>query len=65
MLSGAEVAVNTATFKNDPAKIASKDDVITYLIHLGYLGYNEDSETAFIPNAVSYTHLTLPTTPYV
>ena len=50
MLSGAEVAVNTATFKNDPAKIASKDDVITYLIHLGYLGYNEDSETAFIPN---------------
>ena len=33
-----------------PAKIASKDDVITYLIHLGYLGYNEDSETAFIPN---------------
>ena len=50
VLSGAEVAVNTATFKNDPAKIASKDDVITYLIHLGYLGYNEDSETAFIPN---------------
>lgn len=24
--------------------------MITYLIHLGYLGYNEDSETAFIPN---------------
>ena len=23
---------------------------ITYLIHLGYLGYNEDSETKFIPN---------------
>ena len=23
---------------------------ITYLIHLGYLGYNEDSETTFIPN---------------
>ena len=40
----------TFTFKNDPAKIQNRDDVITYLIHLGYLGYNEDSESAFVPN---------------
>lgn len=50
MLLGSEVEVNTATFKNDPAKIMNRDDVITYLIHLGYLGYNEDRETAFVPN---------------
>ncbi len=50
MLSGAEVEVNTATFKNDPAKIQNRDDVITYLIHLGYLGYNEANDTAFVPN---------------
>ena len=50
MLSGSEVKVDTATFKNDPAKIQNCDDVITYLIHLGYLGYNEDSESAFVPN---------------
>lgn len=50
MLSGQNVKVNTLTFKNDPADIQSKDDVITYLIHLGYLGYNEKDETAFIPN---------------
>lgn len=50
MLSGQNVKVNTLTFKNDPANIQSKDDVITYLIHLGYLGYNEKDETAFIPN---------------
>lgn len=50
MLSGQNVKVNTSTFKNDPANIQSKDDVITYLIHLGYLGYNEKDETAFIPN---------------
>ena len=24
--------------------------MLTYLIHLGYLGYNEDNETAFVPN---------------
>ena len=50
MLSGLEVEVNTATFKNDPAKIQNIDDVITYLIHLGYLGYNDKSSTAFVPN---------------
>lgn len=38
MFSGAEVEVNTASFKNDPAKIHNRDDIITYLIHLGYLG---------------------------
>ena len=37
MLSGAEV-------------IKSKDDVLTYMIHLGYLGYNENRKTAFVPN---------------
>lgn len=50
MLSGSEVKVDTATFKNDSAKIQNRDDVLTYLIHLGYLGYNEDSESAFVPN---------------
>lgn len=50
MLSGLEVEVNTGTFKNDPANIQNKDDVLTYLIHLGYLGYNEATGSAFIPN---------------
>lgn len=50
MLSGLEVEVNTGTFKNDPANIQNKDDVLTYLIHLGYLGYNEAIGSAFIPN---------------
>lgn len=50
MLSGTEVKVNTAAFKNDPAQIRSRDEVLTYLIHLGYLGYNQDFQTAFVPN---------------
>ncbi len=24
--------------------------MLTYMIHLGYLGYNETSKTAFVPN---------------
>ena len=50
MLSGANVKVDTATFKNDTVNIHSKDDVLTYMIHLGYLGYDQYTKTAFIPN---------------
>ncbi len=50
MISGGEVPVNPKTFKNDTISISSKDNVLTYLIHLGYLGYNSDNGTAFIPN---------------
>ena len=50
MLSGAAVRVDTATFKNDTVNIQSKDDVLTYMIHLGYLGYDQTEKTAFVPN---------------
>ena len=50
MLSGTELKVNTAFFKNDPANIKSCDEVLTYLIHLGYLGYDSEAKEVFIPN---------------
>ncbi len=50
MLSGSEVKVDVRTFKNDTVSFESKDDVMTYLIHLGYLAYNKNKKTAFIPN---------------
>ncbi len=59
MLSGNEVPVNTSTFKNDTVNIQSKDDVLTYMIHLGYLGYNQNSKTAFVPNEEIRQELTV------
>lgn len=50
MLGGASVPVNTRSFHNDMVTFTCKDDVLTLLIHLGYLGYNQVSQTAFIPN---------------
>ncbi|MBQ2320575.1 MAG: AAA family ATPase, partial [Lachnospiraceae bacterium] len=50
MMAGGKVRVNTNTFKNDFSTIASKDDALTALIHLGYLGYDVDRKKAFIPN---------------
>lgn len=59
ILSGASIKVNTAAFKNDTVNIQSKDDVLTYLIHLGYLGYNQNRRTAFVPNEEIRQELTM------
>ena len=59
MLSGDEVKVNTATFKNDTVNIQSRDGVLMYMIHLGYLGYDQNRRTAFIPNEEIRQELTL------
>ena len=50
MLSGASVDVDVASFQNDISNIVNKDDVLTYLIHMGYLAYSADSKMAFVPN---------------
>ncbi len=50
MLSGSSVRVNTKSFQNDVVSFSNKDDVLTYLIHLGYLAYDQNRKTAFVPN---------------
>ena len=50
MLSDGKVYVNTETFQNDLFTVSSKDEALTALIHLGYLGYDREDESAFIPN---------------
>lgn len=50
MLAGDNVYVDVTSFQNDTVNFADKDDVLTYLIHLGYLAYNQKSKTAFVPN---------------
>lgn len=50
MLAGGKVRVNTNLFQNDFSTVASKDDALTALIHLGYLGYDSDRKRAYIPN---------------
>ena len=50
MVSGSTVEVDTGTFQNDTVSFSSRDDVITDLIHLGYLAYDQRKQCAFIPN---------------
>ena len=50
MIAGGRVHVDTTGFENDPAIIKTKDDVLTILIHLGYLAYDQGQEECYIPN---------------
>ena len=50
MLAGGMVMVETDAFQNDLSEIHSKDDALTALIHLGYLAYDADRKSAYIPN---------------
>lgn len=50
MLAGDAVVVIPYFFQNDMVSFRGKDDVLTLLIHLGYLGYNQKRNQAFVPN---------------
>lgn len=50
MLSGTPAKVKTMSFQNDMVTFRNKNDVLTALIHLGYLAYDQNEGTAFIPN---------------
>lgn len=50
LLGGIDVPVDTNGFSNDLITFHDQDDVLTLLIHLGYLAYDEKSEMVHIPN---------------
>jgi hypothetical protein len=50
MLAGGRSNVDTTGFQNDLSVVHSKDDVLTILIHLGYLSYDRNEGKCFIPN---------------
>lgn len=50
MLAGGRADVEVYSFQNDLSQIESKDEALTALIHLGYLGYDADNTEAYMPN---------------
>jgi hypothetical protein len=50
VLAGNRIKVRIRTFENDMVSFKRKDDVLTALIHLGYLAYDTETEEAYIPN---------------
>ena len=50
LIGGVETKVDTRGFANDLVTFRDRDDVLTLLIHLGYLTYDERTEKVHIPN---------------
>lgn len=50
MLGNGRRSIDPTTFQNDMTTFQTKDDVLTLLVHLGYLTYDRKTSEVFIPN---------------
>lgn len=50
LIAGIDVKVSVTGFANDLTTFRGKDDVLTLMIHLGYLAYDSLNKTVRIPN---------------
>ena len=50
MLGGIQYRIRPEKFQNDMTTFGSKDDVLTLLVHLGYLSYDRKNSEVSIPN---------------
>ena len=50
LIAGNRHKVDTSSFQNDMYTFHSANDILTLLIHLGYLAYDFETQEVFIPN---------------
>ena len=50
LMDGGRLKIDTSTYQNDMTTFHGRDDVLSLLIHLGYLGYDDETGEVFIPN---------------
>lgn len=50
MLGNGHCVIDPSTFQNDMTVFRTRDDVLTLLVHLGYLTYDRETGEMFIPN---------------
>ena len=50
LMDGGRVQIDTSTYQNDMTTFHGRDDILSLLIHLGYLGYDDTTREVFIPN---------------
>ena len=50
LMDGGRLPIDTSTYQNDMTTFSGRDDVLSLLIHLGYLGYDDERGEVFIPN---------------
>ncbi|MCL1949377.1 MAG: AAA family ATPase [Turicibacter sp.] len=50
LIAGEQIPIDITSFKNDMSQFRESDDILSLLIHLGYLAYSPQDETVRIPN---------------
>ena len=50
MMGGEKVDVSITSFHNTMDSFHDKDDIFTYLLHIGYLAYDDEAQQCYIPN---------------
>ena len=50
LMDGGKLKIDTSTYQNDMTTFTCRDDVLSLLIHLGYLGFDDETSEVFIPN---------------
>ena len=50
LMDGGRLRVDTSTYQNDMTTFHGRDDVLSLLIHLGYLGFDDETSEVFVPN---------------
>ncbi len=50
LMDGGRLKIDTSAYQNDMTTFHSRDDILSLLIHLGYLGYDDEYSEVFIPN---------------
>ncbi len=50
LMDGGRIRIDPSTYQNDMTTVHSRDDVFSLLVHLGYLGFDDETSEVFIPN---------------
>lgn len=50
LMDGGRLDIDTSTYQNDMTTFHGRDDVLSLLVHLGYLGYDAGTGEVFVPN---------------
>ncbi len=50
LMDWGRLKIDTSTYQNDMTTFTGRDDVLSLLIHLGYLGYDDETNEVYIPN---------------
>jgi hypothetical protein len=50
LMDGGRIEIDSSTYQNDMTTFNGRDDILSLLVHIGYLGFDDETSEVFIPN---------------